>query len=101
MLATYWTLRRTKNYSVVLSISLVVWGLSWAPPGLQVREILPRNPGEVGQDQSRVVGEDTGPSLAHTSQIFDIYANKEILHCFGLISVSLGALIEFPLVAGA
>ena len=71
MLATYWTLRRTKNYSVILSISLVVWGLSWAPPGLQVREIALLNPGEVGQDQSRVVGEDTGPSLAHTSQIFD------------------------------
>ena len=82
--------------SVVLGVSLVVWWLLWAPPGLQVREIVPLNPGEVGQDQSRVVGEDTGPSLAHTSQIFDIYANKEILHCFGLISVSLGALIEFP-----
>ena len=66
-----------------------------------MRAIAPLNPGEVGQDQSRVVGEDTGPSIDHTSQAFDVYANKEILHCFGLISDSLGALIEFPLVAGA
>ena len=57
--------------SVVLGVSLVVWGLLWAPPGLQVREIAPLNPGEVGQDQSRVVGEDTGPSVPHTSLIFD------------------------------
>ena len=87
--------------SVVLGVSLVVWGLLWAPPGLQVREIAHLNPGEVGQDQSRVLGEDTRPSISHTSHIFDAKAHKEIHHCFGLISVCLGALIEFLLVAGA
>ena len=33
-------------------------------------------PSEVRQDQSRVVGGDTGPSVAHTSHIFDALAEK-------------------------
>ena len=57
--------------SVVLGVFLVVWELSWAPPGLQVLEIAPLNPGEVGEDQSRVVGADTGPSIPHTSHAFN------------------------------
>ena len=59
-----------------------------------MREIAPLNPGQVGQDKSRVVGEDTGPSIPHTS-------HKEVHHYFGLISGCLGALIVFPLVADA
>ena len=36
-------------------------------PGLQVCEIVPLDPAEVRQDQSRVVGGDTGPSVAYAS----------------------------------
>ena len=34
-------------------------------------------PAEVRQDQSRVVGGDTGPSVAHTNNIFDTLADKK------------------------
>ena len=34
-------------------------------------------PSEVRQDQSRVVGGDTGPSVAHTNHIFDTLADKK------------------------
>ena len=41
-------------------------------------------PAEVRQDQSRVVGGDTGPSVAHTSLILDALADKKTW--FGHIS---------------
>ena len=36
-----------------------------------VREIDPLDPAEEGQDNDRVMGGDTGPSVPHTSHIFD------------------------------
>ena len=38
----------TKKNSVGLGVLLVVWGLLWGPPGLQVGEITPLGPAEVG-----------------------------------------------------
>ena len=70
ILAFYLRLRPKKKYSVLLGVSLAVLGLGWSPPGLQVRDFAPL--AEVGQDQSRVVGGNTRPSLPHTSHIFDI-----------------------------
>ena len=39
---------------------------------MQVCKIDPLDPAEVGQDQSRVLGGDTGPPVPHTSHLFDI-----------------------------
>ena len=47
------------------------FGLWWGLLGSQVYEIASLDPAEVGQDQSRVVGRDTGPSIPHTSHLFD------------------------------
>ena len=38
---------------------------------LQVREIALLDPFKVGQDQTRVVGGDTEPSVPYTSHVFD------------------------------
>ena len=54
-----------------MGISLVVWGLQWGPLVLQVREIALLDPFKVGQDQTRVVGGDTEPSVPYTSHVFD------------------------------
>ena len=70
-LATYLTSRQTKKNSVVLGVSLVVWGLQWSPVGSQVCKFGPLDPAEERQDQGRVVGGDTGLSVPHTSHIFD------------------------------
>ena len=43
----------------------------WVPLGMQVCEIDPLDPAEDGQEQSRVVSGDTGPSAPYTSHIFD------------------------------
>ena len=40
-------------------------------PGLQVCEIALLDPAKKEQDKDRVVGGDTGPSVPHTSHIFD------------------------------
>ena len=40
-------------------------------------KIAPLDPAEEGQDQNRVVGGDTGPSVAHTSLILDALADKK------------------------
>ena len=69
ILAKYLTLRNKKKYSIVLSLSLVVLGLWLSPPWLQLREIAPLGPAEVGQDQIRVVGGDTRPSIPYASHI--------------------------------
>ena len=66
ILATYSPLRRIKKYSVVLGVSLFVWGLFWGSPGAKVCEIAPLDTAQEGQDQGRVVGGDTGPSVPHT-----------------------------------
>ena len=65
--------------TVVLGISLVVSGLLWSPLGSQLVEITPKDPAEIGQDQSRVMGGDTGPSVLYTSHLFDNKADKEKL----------------------
>ena len=67
--ANYFTVRQTKK-NVVVGVSLAVWGLSWGPHGLPMCKIAPYL-AEVGQDQSRVVGGGTGPSVLHTSHLFD------------------------------
>ena len=41
------------------------------PLVLQVCEIAPLDPAEIGQDQSRVAGGDTGPSIPHSAHLFD------------------------------
>ena len=46
---------------------LVVWVLGCGAPWLQVCDIPSLHPAEVGQDKNRVVGRDTGPSVAHAS----------------------------------
>ena len=61
----------------------------------------PLDPAEVGQDQSRVVGWDTWPSVLHTSHIFDTQDDKELQCYFGRISGCFEALMESPWVAGA
>ena len=53
-LGKYLTLRWTKKYAVVLGISLIIWGLSWGPPGLLVHKIAPLDKAEVGKDQRMV-----------------------------------------------
>ena len=67
--ATYFMVRQTKK-NVVVGVSLAVWGLSWGPYGLPMCKIAPYL-AEVVQDQSRVVGGDTGPSVLHTSHLHD------------------------------
>ena len=67
ILAMYLTIRRTKKNSIVMGVSLVVQGLQWGPLGLQVREIAPLVLAQVGQDQNRVVGGDTGPLVPQTA----------------------------------
>ena len=42
----------------------------WGPSVLQMLKIALLDPAYVGQDQSRVVGEDTGPSVPYTSHVF-------------------------------
>ena len=37
------------------------------PLGSQICEIAPLDPAEIGQDQNRVVGGDTGPSVPQTT----------------------------------
>ena len=69
ILAMYLRLRPTKKYSVVLGLSLF-WGSDGVPLGCRCINA-PLDPAEVGQDQSRVVGWDTWPSVLHTSHIFD------------------------------
>ena len=66
-LSQYFSKNQVKKYSVVLGVSLVVWGIGWGPPGLQVCKIAPLDPAEEGQDQGRVVGGDIGPSVPHTN----------------------------------
>ena len=63
-------------------------------------EIAPLDPDEVGQDQSRVVDGDTGPSVSHTSHLFEGKTDKEKLCCYGRISGCLGSLMGSPRVAG-
>ena len=46
---------------------LVVWVPRCGAPKLQVCVIPSLHPAEVGQDKNRVVGRDTGPSVAHAS----------------------------------
>ena len=41
------------------------------PLGSQICEIAPLDPAEIGQDKNRVVRGDTGPSISHTSHLFD------------------------------
>ena len=60
-----------EKYLGVSGVALAVWGLLWGSPGLQVCEIAPLDPAEKEKDQGRVVGGDTGPSVPHTSHIFD------------------------------
>ena len=67
--ANYFTVRQTKK-NVVVGVSLAVCGLSWGPHGLPMCKIAPYL-AEVVQDQSRVVGGGTRPSVPHTSHVFD------------------------------
>ena len=53
------------------------------PLGSQICEIAPLDPAEIGQDQNRVVRGDTGPSIPHTSHLFDGQVDKVELYCFG------------------
>ena len=69
ILATYSMVRRIKK-NTFLGVSLVLWGLFWGPIGSHVCKIIPLDPAEIGQDQSRVVGVDTGLSVPHRSQLF-------------------------------
>ena len=46
-------------------------GSDVVPFWLQVYKITPLDPSEVGQDQSRVVGGDNGPSVPHSSHFLD------------------------------
>ena len=62
ILTTCMMLRRTNKIYVVLGLSPVFWVYLW----LFGRSI---DPAEVGQDQSRVGGGDTGPSVAYASTI--------------------------------
>ena len=71
ILVTYLKLKWTKNKPGILGVSLVVKGPQWGPIGLQVQENIPQDPAEVGKHQSSVVGKNTGPSVPHTSHIFD------------------------------
>ena len=57
----------TRKNSVDLGVLLVVWGLSWGPPGSQVGGILPLGPPEVGGDRNRFVGGDARPRVPHTT----------------------------------
>ena len=43
--------------------------------GSQICAIAPLDPAEIGQDQNRVVRVDTGPSIPHTSHLFDGYVD--------------------------
>ena len=60
-----------------MGVLLIVLGLEWSPPWSQARKIAPLDPAEVGQDQSRVLGGDTGPPVPHISHLFDVQADKE------------------------
>ena len=60
-LSQYFSKNQVKKYSVVLGVSL----------GCRSVRLPPLDPAEEGQDQGRVVGGDTGPSVPHTSHIFD------------------------------
>ena len=46
-------------------------GSDGVPLGCRSVRLPPLDPAEEGQDLSRVVGGDTGPSVSHTSHIFD------------------------------
>ena len=50
---------------------MVVSGLWLGLLGSLVYEIAPLDPAEKGEDQSRVVGRVTRPSIPHTSHLFD------------------------------
>ena len=50
---------------------MVVSGLWWGLLGSQVYEIALLDQADVGQDQIRVFGKETGPSIIHTSRLFD------------------------------
>ena len=65
---------------------------------LKVCEFAPINPDEVGQDQSRVVGGNTEPSVPQTSHILDALADKEILSCLKACLWFLGSSDGVPLV---
>ena len=41
------------------------------PLGSQICEIAPLDPDVIGQNKNRVVRGDTGPSIPHTSHLFD------------------------------
>ena len=53
-----------------------------------------RPPAELGQYHSRVVGGDTGPSVSHTSHIFDSQAEREkfccLLRILGYLETAMG-----------
>ena len=63
---------------------------------LQVRVIAPLGPAEVELDQSRVVGGNTGPSVCHSSHIFDGYMDKEKFCNFRRIPGYLDAAMGSP-----
>ena len=42
-------------------------------------KIAPLGPAEAGQEQSRVLGGDTGPSILYASHILDTCVDKEII----------------------
>ena len=54
------------------------------------------DPAGVGQDQRRAVGGVTGPSVPHTSHIFDGYMDKEKFCNFRRIPGYLDAAIGSP-----
>ena len=56
----------------------------------------PLGPAEVELDQSRVVGGNTGPSVPHTSHIFDGYMDKEKFCNFRRIPGYLDAAMGSP-----
>ena len=62
---------------------MVVSGLWLGLLGSLVYEIAPLDPAEKGEDQSRVVGWVTRPSVPHTSHLFDGQVDKVELYCFG------------------
>ena len=64
ILVTYLTLRRTKkNYALDVSL---FGGSGGVPLGCRC-VMAPLDPAEVGQEQSGIVGGNTGPSVAYAS----------------------------------
>ena len=88
------------NQTKVLGISLVFRGSDGVLLGPTCVTLPPLDPTDIGQDRNRVVGGDIGPSVPHTSHLFDVWVGKEKLGCFGHFSGCLGALMGSPWDAG-